>query len=361
MTDSILVPLGSAIQQDSYTGPKGELTCDENNLDLRLHDGVTPGGRHILNRDNSDLRYQRKSTELAGLLTFEPQQFGFLARLGPANYRLRSFTWNVANLTIVNPSGAEGNPFISLAATITSEHTWSGQQLFEEVCEFSAGINADSAGTHTGPVIGNVTGNLTGDVTGDLLGNSEGNHTGGLDMRGADFFADDGQIPLSALDGLLAYVKLHGFPAGAIVDWSGLESAIPSGWFLCNGLNGTPDLRNRFIVGAGTGGDYDPGDAGGFASVSPAVTIQSSGAHTHALSGNVATAATGVLLNKTIAQPENEQHQVDVVSNVTLSDPGHTHAQGGTADSGGAHVHTATTTPADNRPPYYALCKIMKG
>ena len=156
-------------------------------------------------------------------------------------------------------------------------------------------------------------------------------------------------------------MKLHGFPAGGIIDWSGLEADIPDGWFLCNGLNGTPDLRNRFVVGAGTGGDYAPGDTGGFAAASPAITIQSAGAHTHALSGNVTSASSGVSLNKTIAQPENEQHQVDVVANVTLSDPGHTHAQGGTADSNGSHIHAAVTTPADNRPPYYALCQIMKG
>ena len=35
--------------------------------------------------------------------------------------------------------------------------------------------------------------------------------------------------------------------------WSGAENAIPTGWVLCNGTNSTPDLRNRFVVGAGTG------------------------------------------------------------------------------------------------------------
>src|SRR5207237_1315846 len=40
---------------------------------------------------------------------------------------------------------------------------------------------------------------------------------------------------------------------GIIVLWSGLASAIPSGWVLCDGTNGTPDLRDRFIIGDGTG------------------------------------------------------------------------------------------------------------
>jgi hypothetical protein len=40
------------------------------------------------------------------------------------------------------------------------------------------------------------------------------------------------------------------FPAGGIMMWSGTIATIPTGWFLCNGSNGTPDLRNRFIIGA---------------------------------------------------------------------------------------------------------------
>jgi microcystin-dependent protein len=48
---------------------------------------------------------------------------------------------------------------------------------------------------------------------------------------------------------------------GAIVMWSGSTLDIPQGWKLCNGLNGTPDLRNRFIVGAGN--LYNVGDTGG--------------------------------------------------------------------------------------------------
>ena len=40
------------------------------------------------------------------------------------------------------------------------------------------------------------------------------------------------------------------FPVGGIILWSGLISAIPTGWALCDGTNGTPDLRNKFIIGA---------------------------------------------------------------------------------------------------------------
>ena len=53
-------------------------------------------------------------------------------------------------------------------------------------------------------------------------------------------------------------------PSGCILLWSGSTGSVPSGWLLCDGTNGTPDLRDRFIIGAGnnyavnaTGGSAD--------------------------------------------------------------------------------------------------------
>ncbi len=40
-------------------------------------------------------------------------------------------------------------------------------------------------------------------------------------------------------------------PSGSIIQWFGSIGSIPSGFVLCDGNNGTPDLRNKFIVGAG--------------------------------------------------------------------------------------------------------------
>lgn len=42
-----------------------------------------------------------------------------------------------------------------------------------------------------------------------------------------------------------------GLPTGIIVMWSGQLNAIPPGWTLCDGSNGTPDLSNRFVLGVG--------------------------------------------------------------------------------------------------------------
>jgi len=58
--------------------------------------------------------------------------------------------------------------------------------------------------------------------------------------------------------------SVPGVPVGGIIMWSGATNAIPSGWALCDGQNGTPNLQDKFIVGAGstyavdaTGGSAD--------------------------------------------------------------------------------------------------------
>ena len=50
-------------------------------------------------------------------------------------------------------------------------------------------------------------------------------------------------------------------PHGIICMWSGSIAAIPAGWVICDGTHGTPDLRDKFIIGAGT--TYAPGASGG--------------------------------------------------------------------------------------------------
>lgn len=43
---------------------------------------------------------------------------------------------------------------------------------------------------------------------------------------------------------------VYAVPSGGIIMWSGSIATIPTGWLLCNGSSGTPDLRNRFVIGA---------------------------------------------------------------------------------------------------------------
>jgi microcystin-dependent protein len=66
-------------------------------------------------------------------------------------------------------------------------------------------------------------------------------------------------------------------PAGLIAMWSGSIGSIPSGWYLCDGSNGTPNLADRFVIGAGS--TYAVNGTGGVSSVT--LTTNNMPAHTH--------------------------------------------------------------------------------
>jgi len=132
-------------------------------------------------------------------------------------------------------------------------------------------------------------------------------------------------------------------PSGVIVIWSGSAGAIPSGWNLCNGSNGTPDLRDRFVVGAGS--TYAVGNTGGTKDaivVSHSHSISDSG-HSHDVRipsravGNNATALYSTSDGSTKSTVTSDSANTGISINST-------------GDSG---------TNA-NLPPYYALCYIQK-
>jgi hypothetical protein len=146
-----------------------------------------------------------------------------------------------------------------------------------------------------------------------------------------------------------------GVPAGVIVMWGGLVAAIPAGWALCDGQNGTPDLQSRFIKGA-TG---DPGATGG------ALT------HTHA-------AHTGILNHTHPVTDPGHAHTQQRLPTATGGVVGHTvdTSMSGTVAVTGVSTASATTgvttaNPAggvaslthdspNHEPPFYALAFIQK-
>jgi hypothetical protein len=207
-------------------------------------------------------------------------------------------------------------------------------------------------------------------------------------------------------------------PAGFIGLWSGAATAIPGGWLICDGTNGTPDLRDRFIVGAGL--DYGVGATGG--SVGQSITVNGHAlawsempAHNHGVNDPGHT--------HSVYDPGHAHGISDPGHSHSLNDPGHAHhvvsivdndgplsnshsfgnnignlqietlqtdTQGtgvslngaatgvvinasgtgiglygagtgvSTANAGGGAAHSHTASASDNRPPYYALCFIMK-
>jgi hypothetical protein len=185
---------------------------------------------------------------------------------------------------------------------------------------------------------------------------------------------------------------LQTIPSGVIVMWSGAQANIPAGWVLCNGTNGAPNLMDRFVVGAGN--TYSVGQAAGsaFLTVNSSSAGGSSGASTqtdtqgsHSHFGATAGAALSVdqlpphqhtIPGQTMivqGGPNPETGLVTAGASATkITDStgsGNPHSHGINTD--GSHAHNlnipAGLVPAhvhstswDNRPPYYALCFIMK-
>jgi len=140
-----------------------------------------------------------------------------------------------------------------------------------------------------------------------------------------------------------AYVATAAIPSGCIVIWSGASNAIPSGWNLCNGSNGTPDLRNRFVVGATS--TYAVGATGGSAD---AVVVSHS--HTASDSGHSHTITNGANLNSNITNG-------GVAGTTTKA------SATNETNSASANISVSTTGVSGtnaNLPPYYALCYIQK-
>src|SRR3972149_3955909 len=139
-------------------------------------------------------------------------------------------------------------------------------------------------------------------------------------------------------------------PVGGIIMWAGTIANIPSGWALCTGIGGTPDLRDMFVVGAAVGADA--GATGGASSYT--LTMAQMPSHSHA-KGTLATA--NDTHNHTIGIRNNYGSQVDRAGGAWTG-------TNSTYDSGNdTHSHTVTGSTAsagsgnsiDNRPAFYAV------
>jgi len=143
-------------------------------------------------------------------------------------------------------------------------------------------------------------------------------------------------------------------PSGCILIWSGSTGSIPSGFVLCDGNNGTPDLRNSFVLGAGN--SYTVGQTGGSAD---SIIVS----HTHT--------ATSVVTDPGHFHTPNSSNNFwgnnafgGSPSGSPIGASSGTFAQTSTATTGITVATTNTATGVSgtnaNLPPYYALAYIMK-
>lgn len=166
--------------------------------------------------------------------------------------------------------------------------------------------------------------------------------------------SDDNTIQtLDNLYGILATAPASApaLPSGSIILWSGAIGAIPSGYYLCNGSNGTPDLRNRFIVGAGD--SYSVNQTGGSADAivvshthtATSTSVVTDPGHTHTINssnpGSIGTFNIGNGTNDFTVSTNSATTGITVATTTTNASAG-------------------TSGTNANLPPYYALCYIMK-
>jgi len=171
----------------------------------------------------------------------------------------------------------------------------------------------------------------------------------------------------------VAYIYCNGariVPNDGILIWTGLLANIPAGYNLCDGGDGRPDYRGRFIRGAANG--VDPGGVGGSDAHTHVDIIGGShNNHTQTSSGGHSHAGTNTLGSHNHSysghQGINSPQTVSYIISATKADGSHAH----TVSSGGTHSnHSVGAVSAqhthqpwssdDGRPAYYEVAFIMK-
>jgi len=242
---------------------------------------------------------------------------------------------SMAQLTDVNVSGVTDGQILK----------WNVSQLKWLPGNDNGGGSGDNWGTQTVQTNNTLTGNGTSGSPLGVNGILTDNQT--LSISGTDLSISGGNTVTLPSSGGAA------IPTGAIIMWSGTIANIPSGWALCNGSSGTPDLRDRFILSVST--SENPGATGGTSSYN--LTTAQMPSHTHTFTTNSAGAHTHTYSRSSpsinIAMSVGTNPFYDDWSNTQTSSSGaHTHS--GTTDA------TGSGASIDNRPAFYKLAFIMK-
>lgn len=164
-------------------------------------------------------------------------------------------------------------------------------------------------------------------------------------------------------------------PAGVITMWFGNSASVPIGWAICDGTNGTPDLRDRFVLGAGA--TYSNGATGGASSYTTAasgdhshggqvgdtaLTVNQLPAHTHRYWAGANSANIGSGSGKTIEWGLLGSYQTNVgfgnvnSGNQFIENTGNGETHSHSISASGTHTHTVSGV----LPPFHALFYIMK-
>ena len=258
------------------------------------------------------------------------------------------------------------------AAQVAVTNTTSGSHFlaFVDTTSGNEDVRANSNLTYnvSSQEIGGKISSLSNHDTGSL---SEGSNLYHTTARARAAISASGDLSYNNSTGVMSFSAPSAFVSGMIILWSGNTGNIPTGFVLCDGNNSTPDLRNRFVVGAGD--VYNPGNTGGSDSVTLATANLPS--HTHSFSATTGSDSHshgindpghshtmsarwhnsvnsgGALSFKDVANSNQIQSNT---TGISINSDSHDHSISGT--TGG----TGSGSAIENRPRYYALCYIMK-
>ena len=237
---------------------------------------------------------------------------------------------------------------------------------------YKDGVTVGSIGAYSGDLwIGQGNTGLLFNDGGDVIRSanaSGGNRDGVCDLGASNSRFKDahfsGTVSATSFTGSGANLTgIEGVPQGVIVMWSGQTTAIPTGWALCDGTNGTPNLIDKFIMGASASNETTTGGANSRTLSTANIpnhthsfsgTTNTTGAHTHDVYIRRDQYLTGDGITGNDTNGTDEGIYLPKISGVTSSNGDHSHTISGTTGS------TGSGSSFDNRPAYMALAYIMK-
>lgn len=230
----------------------------------------------------------------------------------------------------------------AMSSTNTNKTTSQAQQYAESKAGIIKSISYGNLASQSKSIISN-----SGDFYDEVVVGSESTYPSENKIKQKEclirVYKGSETVPRASLRLMRYSVEAGSVPQGTILSWFGQLADIPFGFALCDGKNGTPDLRNRFIVGAGD--QYKLSDTGGEDKHVLTIDEMPSHHHNQATSNDVKQSVgreAGINLN-------NYFHDIGPF--------GYDYYDGlgpiPTTDTGNNQSH-------ENRPPYYALYYIMK-
>ncbi len=150
-----------------------------------------------------------------------------------------------------------------------------------------------------------------------------------------------------------SFQRQYTYPPGVVLMWSGSATNLPEGFLFCDGSNGTPDMRNRFVLGTSSATASSVGSTRG----SNSYTMSSSQLPSHNHSLNIESSG----YHRHMLRRWNDR-----IYNWDTRETFRRTGSGWYSGTSGSHSHSVSTSTAgasssiDNQPPYYTLAFIQK-